>query len=256
MTPDSPNDPSELDPPAPTAVDPVDERLSAALDGPADPEAAPGAPAEAGGGERAAALAAARDLLAIPPPPLDDLTRRRLVRVALDELPAGRRRERRWATMVAVAAAVLGFIVVSGALIAALNHQSRSNSKAAQSGGLASRGATGTTNGGAPKPAADLREVSDPAVLRRKVEAALRSKTPPFATENGPTSRAAADSVAGAHCLSTVRLPAGATSGLLGNATFHGAPAVIVVGRDGPRVLIYVLANNDCRLLTSQFLRE
>jgi hypothetical protein len=256
MTPDSANDPSGLDPHVPTAVDPVDERLSAALDGSADPEAAAGEHAEESNEdrERAASLAAARDLLAIPPPPIDDLARRRLMRAALDAWPAPRRRDHRWSSMVGIAAAVLGFVVVAGSLIVALNHQSSSKSKgsgaALASGTTAADRLSGTTP--------DLREVSDPAVLRRRVEAALDAPRSPFGQGETaqPTSAPSADSAAGAHCMSSVRLPAGATASVLGNATFHGVPAVIVVGREGPRVLIYVLANDNCRLLTSQFLRR
>jgi hypothetical protein len=42
----------------------------------------------------------------------------------------------------------------------------------------------------------------------------------------------------------------------LSTASYRGAPAVVFVARDGPETLIYVLAQGDCRVLTSQFFRE
>ena len=57
-------------PPTVGAVDPLDERLSAALDGESAPRSATRADQA---DDRRRALAAARDLLAVPPPPLDDI---------------------------------------------------------------------------------------------------------------------------------------------------------------------------------------
>jgi hypothetical protein len=104
--------------------------------------------------------------------------------------------------------------------------------------------------------------VSDPAMLKRRVEAALHSQ----ALLDDPAHRYAASEKSDAQadasgpnppatrCIAKAPVPKGTTPIYLGTATFHGAPAVIVYTRDGVRVLVYVLASTDCRLLTSQFI--
>lgn len=257
----TPNEPPDLPPdrdPEPVAadapVDPLDERLSAALDG--HETDATFEPLDARGVERGRALAAARDLLAVPLEPLDDVTRRRLLRTALDASPTSSRgsseRALRWVRGVAVAAAVLAAIALSGWGLASLNHNS-SSSKGASS-------ANATT---APAGPVDLNEVSNPDVLKRRVEAALGVPIAP----TGPTSTTAVPNpeqttVSGGNaqlvsrCLSTLRVPAGDTPELLGTATFHGAPALVVIAREKSRTLIFVVATADCRLLTYQFLKR
>lgn len=271
MTNEPPTHPSGANPPEPerpeakrpepiTPVDPLDERLSAELDGAPAPD---GSSDDPRADDRRRALTEARDLLAIPSPPLDDITRRRMLRVALAELPSTRRRDLRNLNRVAVAAAVLAVVVIGGVALNALGNGSEHNAKRANASKSA---ATTSSHAGA---ARDLHEVSDPEVLRRRVETLLREEAVgvPAATTTvpahsdtiapeGPDTSRAQDRVAGDGCLSAVRVPAGAAPSVLAEATFDGAPAVVVVAHDGPRTLIYVLATADCRLLSSQFLKE
>jgi hypothetical protein len=254
-----PTEPPGRDAPEPVAaVDPLDERLSAALDGmwesgsdsgPGTESAPDDLAADTRALERSRALAAARDLLAIPPPPLDDLTRRRMVRAALAASPPSKHRDLRWLSRVTVAAALLAVVVMAGWALTTLdNTSSKSSGKVALS--------PATT---AVKETLDLQDVSDPLVLERRVRAALRSVSPAGAPQiAGPTpttpSGGRADALA--RCQPTVRVPAGVVPGILGTATYHGQPALVVVARDHSRTWIFVVASTDCRLLSSQFLRR
>jgi hypothetical protein len=245
-------------------VDPLDEQLSAELDGgdaPA-PDTAPSDPDDARVEGRRRALESARDLLSVPPPPLDDVTRKRLLRAAAAEWPRAKRRDPRWLNR-AAAAALIVIVALTGLMVKALDNGS--DGKASKS--RAGAGASGTTalSGTAPH---NLHEVSDPAVLRRRVEEVLHAgnssadalrkpqlqqqSTTTAATERGGAPQAGS----AARCLSAVRVPAGATPRILADATFDGAPAVVVVAHNGSQTLIFVLATADCRLLSSQFLRQ
>jgi hypothetical protein len=245
----------------------LDERLSARIDGVVDGDADAGATG-AGDPARLRALEAARDLLAVPPPPLDDLTRRRLVRTALDAAPASRHRDLRRLSRVSAAAAVVVLVVLAGWALKGPNH---SSSKAA----LAPRRATNAPTG-APL---DLHDVSDPAVLRQRVEAALGSSAPSAdqlatattaahssttvaqqRTQPPPTAQApttpAGEIARQSGCLSTVDAPAGTDPGVLGIATYRGQSALVIVARGRSQITILVVASADCRVLTSQFIRE
>jgi hypothetical protein len=236
-------------------VDPLDERLSAALDG--EPTGPGSTPLDASAAERERDLAAARDLLAVPPAPLDDLTRRRLVRAALDASPTSSRssseRALRWVRVGGVAAAVLAVIALSGWGLASLNQSSSKK-------GSETEAASGTT---APAGPVDLNEVSNPDVLKRRVEAALgvsiapTGPTPTTALPNPqPTTESGRGTKSVPRCVATVRVPAGDTPELLGTATFHGTPALVVVAREKSRTLIFVVATAGCRLLSFQFLKR
>jgi hypothetical protein len=251
-----PNVPPERDAEPVAPVDPLDERLSAALDG-HDADGTP-EPADARAVERGRDLAAARDLLAVPPAPLDDVTRRRLLRTALDAAPTPSRssggRTQRWVRGGSVAAVVLAVVAAAAWGLASLNRSPSTKESGSQA-------ASATT---APAGPVDLHEVSNPDVLKRRVEASL-NRTP--AAPTGPTSTTAAPgpglttaSGNGAkrlpRCVSTVRVPAGDTPELLGTATFHGTPALVIVAREQSRTLIFVVATTDCRLLSFQFLKR
>jgi hypothetical protein len=242
-------------PPPDTPPDPLDERLSAALDGEAEfPE-----PLDEATARRRRELEAARDLLAVPPPRLDDVTRRRLLRTAIDAAPASTlstrgRTARRWRSVV-VAAAVIAVIALAGLGIASLDNRSNDASSKANS---AASGTTSTPGG-----TLDLHEISDPSVLRRRVQAALNGSS--TATTNAPQVGTTTAAPSGgttettgvsARCVSTLKVPGGDTAHLLATATFHGTPALVVVARDPARVLVFVLARADCRLLSSQFLKQ
>jgi len=231
------------DDPVPTsdAVDPLDERLSAALDGePIAGAPGPGDPAldSAAAAARGRALAAARDVLATPPPPLDDVTRRRLLDTARAAGPAPRRDRARWLGPAASVAAVLVAVVLGGWGLIAVLHGSSTSSKSSAAG----QGAAAMTTG--PLHLRSLGEISNPARLLREVRAELARRP------SGDRS-----SVPGAACRGTVRVPTDVTLEVLARATFHGAPAVVLVGREPPRTLVYVLATGDCRLLSAQFFK-
>jgi hypothetical protein len=258
-------------------VDPLDERISAALDGAPAPEApsAPGRADDANAADRARAIEAARDLLSIPPPPLDDVTRRRMVRTALDTATASTSRattpssrdRRHWLRVAGVAAALIAVVGAGGWALTTLNHNASRSAPDAK----AASGTTGVPSlQSAP---VDLHEVSNPLVLKQRVLAALGSvnggsassgsAAPPEARAPsttavpgpGPASTTAGAAASPARCVSTVRVASGVTPELLGTATYRGAPAIVVIARDRSRTLIFVLASTDCRLLSSQFVR-
>jgi hypothetical protein len=265
-------DTPEAAPPNPPDVDPLDVRISAALDGRADPEAphpSSGPPSfdDDASAARARDLEHARSLLAVPPPPLDDLTRRRLVRVALDERSQSRRHTNTaWARLTAVAAVLVVVLAAGWGVVRFASHSGPSKSSSAAGS------ATETTASGA---IPNLHEVSNPAVLLRRVRAALAlppaqpdhengfsattTAAPPAAPSAASTTARASAGLAagsGSQCVGSLRLPAGVNARPFASATFHGAPAVVLVANEHPRILIYVLALDNCRLLTSQFFRE
>jgi hypothetical protein len=261
--PDNPDNPDETDEPV-AAVDPLDERLSAALDGNADPEPQPVDPSdEARVAARLRALEAGRDLLAIPPPPLDDLTRRRMLRAAIAATGSrSKRRDLRWLNRTGIAAALLALVVLAGWGLKSLDV----NSSESRSAGKAASSATTRPTAAAPSVLPDLHEVSDPTVLERRVEAALVAQERSGAAARLGTRKPAPDTLSSTTlggnaneqdvCVSTVPVPAGVTPGLLGTATFHDEPALVIVARDQSRTLVFVVARSDCRRLTSQLINH
>jgi hypothetical protein len=182
-------------------------------------------------------------------PPLDDLSRRRLVRGALDDAGASAPRRTRPARWLAAAAAV---VIVAGVAWLALRGGSDDHPSAAGSPAPTSS-TPGTTGPGTPSGAGsdaaqpneafagnsptsaadlgDLGEVADPGTLRTRVAdaTALRKSASPAA---GPCAAALASDHAGLG-------PVVAT----GRATFHGRPASVFVttSRAGERVAVVVL---------------
>ena len=129
MTDEPPTHPTE---PAPSdtvaAVDPLDERLSAALDGESAPEESD---TDADARRRSPSRARdARDLLAVPPPPLDDITRRRMLRAAVAVRPQGNTRDLKRLNRIGAAAAVLAVVVAGGLAIKAIGSSANNNGKA------------------------------------------------------------------------------------------------------------------------------
>jgi hypothetical protein len=258
------SDPGE----AVVAVDPLDERLSAALDGESVPEPLDDDERtdDEHTGDRRRALAEARDLLAIPPPALDDITRRRLLRAAVAEAPPGKARDARRLNQLGAVAAVLAVVVAGGLAINALGSSSESGSKAS-SKAAGDRAATATTAApGAGSRAAplDLHDVSDPAVLKRRVTAALSTaaqfgatgdnKSPSSTTQ---TSKRSPDSDSVARCLPKITVAKGATPArALADATYNGTPAVVATASSTSGTAVYVVSRSDCRLLTYQFLKR
>jgi hypothetical protein len=252
--PREPNEPPEPDAERDVPVDPLDERLSAALDG-----FEPTSELDASTRDRGRDLAAARDRLAVPPPPLDDLTRRRLLRTALDasttsSRPSGERTWR-WLRVGAVAAAVIVVLGLAGWGLSSLDLGSNSKESGSKADSAETSGPRGPVN---------LHDVSNPEVLKRRVESELRATSAPGASGTATTTAApnleqtttARRPPSAADCVASVPVPAGDTPQLLGTATFHDAPAFVVIARERTRTLVFVLAQTDCKLLTSQFLKQ
>jgi hypothetical protein len=200
-------------------------------------------------------------------PPLDELTRRRLVRDALDATPAtspGRDRRRR-APWWAAAAAVLVIAVAATALALRSGSGSGGRPTAAapttqpeRSPGPQAGSSSGTTGplspddrlavpapAGTPASGAslgDLGEVADHATLRKRVAAAERSLS---TTESGTGSTQSAFGAAPVTPPCTAELAAaqprlGPVLGS-GTATFHGAPATVVTARNRSGDLVAVV---------------
>jgi hypothetical protein len=214
-------------------------------------------------------------------PALDEVTRRRLVRGALDAAPpveapaAGRGRGRgRWLAAAAAAVAVAGLVtavVLAGG--GSGDHPTAARTPASTSspslpgtdaqGGATDRAATPTTQslappaGGSARSPGDLGplgEVADPATLRDRVEAARTT----FSDSNqafGSSLPEAAPKILPATPSTTIPCAAALTAarpGLdtveaVGTATFHGKPATVVVAttRTG-RTVAVVIVDSGC----------
>jgi hypothetical protein len=182
-----------------------------------------------------------------------------LLRTALDASTTSSRppgeRGWRWVRGGAVAAVVLAVLGLAGWGLASLNPTSN-NSQAG------SKAASAETTG--PRGPVNLHDVSNPDVLKRRVEAALGTISAPSASGNATTTAApdlnqttsAARPLSAAACVARAPVPAGDTPQLLGTATFHDVPAFVVVARESTRTLVFVLAQADCAVLTSQFLKR
>ena len=116
----------------------------------------------------------------------------------------------------------------------------------------------------APKAATlDLRDVSDPQVLKQRVAAALGTKEPRHhgRGRNVNDARAAEPELGGRGCGKQVSLDDHRVQGF-DSATrarrrdVKGAPAVVAVAANRSGTAVYVLATGDCRLLTYQFLKR
>ena len=251
-------DPSETG--APAAVDPLDERLSAELDGESTPEPVGAVDvAEAEADDRRRALGAARDLLAVAPPALDDVTRRRMVRAAVAVGPHGRPRDLTWLTRIGKVAAALAVVVAGGLAIKALANSSGPSYKASGGAGKASSPTTMAVRA-APF---DLHDVSNPDVLKRRVAAALGALGVTTSTAAAPLTAPLPEQPTSAadnspdRCLATVPHAKGAPAArVLAEATYKGTPAIVAVVTNGDGTAVYVLARSDCRLLTYQFLKQ
>lgn len=155
----------------------VDELISAALDGLLDEAAADlGVPhAEAHSlverhPERSSILRSAGALIAAPPPLLDEVTRRRLVAAALSASasPAASTARRRRLVAVAGIAAAVAMVAGIGAVLVGGPGDRDGGGDDIAAEGAASSGSTLALG-----PSADLGEVSDPSVLRDRLEQEL-----------------------------------------------------------------------------------
>lgn len=185
--------------------------------------------------------ARARDALrSAPEPRLDDVTRRRLVRAALEarprEAPASRPRRRAWRWVGAAAAVIVTVLVVGGLLV------SRDDSPTALQEDSASVAGSAPEDEDAP--------ASDEFSLEGAV-AALESPEEVLAFADGLVAAEATETPRLASTLACGdALPPDSEVDVSAEATYRDEPVLVVVGRhpagDG---LVYVVATADCRLV-------
>jgi hypothetical protein len=240
----------------------ADEALSAYLDGELDAfardhgltEAAARAELEAWPEltSRLAAFERARAAAQAPVPPLDDVTRRRLVNHAVDELPAPygpARRSRRWPAIAAIAAAGFLFLAGIGAVVSAFSGDGSSSrdsaSKAASSATAALHGDVG-----------DLGDVTSASALhalldRRETggtpgDAPTAARSEPFAGAAGANRQSESDSATVTPAACARELAGTRKVAFEGTGTFRGAPVTIVGIVNGGRTVVLVVSGTDC----------
>jgi hypothetical protein len=207
-------------------------------------------------GMRLEALERSRTALQAPVAPLDDLTRRRLVRNALQELPAEPHSSRRsppWAAITAVAAAAI--IAVAGIGVA-LSSSGGGDSSKSSVGSDASRGASAPLRGDV----GDLGDVTSPEALRTlldrraaaagagsdssKEDASAPTAAPGGADDETPSF---APQSTAASVMACARQVAGDRSiTFTGTGEYRGRPVTIVGLTTGARTIVFVVASADC----------
>jgi hypothetical protein len=228
----------------PSAPDPaLDDAVSAFLDGEPVDDATRARPEFAG---RLAELALARDALgaAEPVPALDDVTRRRLVRTAVDA--AADDRDARTSTWMrrlgplGAAAAVLAVVVGLGALVVSGGDDSDSTAVSSEDsssddsgGGAGAESATPDAVGGAPSDLGDLGDVSDLDALAAEVRDASRGAGDLDATQ------------ATLPCTEEITALEPGPIVATGTGTFEGRPAVVVVTTDAAGEQVVLVATTD-----------
>jgi hypothetical protein len=197
--------------------------------------------------------------LALDVEPLDELTRRRLVRAALDaandqgSTAPARSRPGRWVAvggaLAAAAAAVIGLVVVTESRTPDDVTAARAPAAAAESapGGAtsdssASRGQGSTALAAATRSLGDLGTLADAAELRRAIN---RADT---RTENRSGAAPQKSEADGGHCAGTVA-DAG-TPVATGSATWRGRAAeIVVVEQSSGTQIAFVLVPDSCERL-------
>ena len=182
-------------------------------------------------------------------PPLDDVTRRRLVRRALDE--AGRRPDRR-RLIGALSAAAAALVVVLGTALVLRDDGGGGDTAARPAGGDAERVESdegGADEAAAPSSFAELGEVSDPAVLRERLRALAPAPGPTESDEpGGADERETATAAVPPECLTALgRVGAGPPTVVAGG-TYRGAPALVLVAEKAGRDTAFVLDAATCEL--------
>jgi hypothetical protein len=239
---DDPMNP-QRDPAGPDPID-LDEAVSAFLDGEPVDDATRARPEFA---DRLAELTLARDALgdAEPVPALDDLTRRRLVRTAVDAAADdGDARTATWMRRLGplgAAAAVLAVVVGLGALVVSGGDDSDStavtsadSSRDDSGGGAGAESATPDAVGGAPSDLGDLGDVSDLDALAGEVEAQTTAR-------EGDLGAAELALPCAAEITAVAPGPIVAT----GTGTFEGRPAAVVVTTDATGEQVVLVATTD-----------
>lgn len=184
-------------------------------------------------------------------PPLDDLTRRRLVRRALDEPGAvvgdmaARRRQLVGALGVAAAAVV---VVVAGAVVLRAGDDSGDTTAARSADEEPAENGGANEAAAAPGAFADLGEVSDPAVLREQLGALAAAPEPRGESEGDTQERAAGGAAVPAGCLTVLEQAGAGSPTLVAGGTYQGAPALVLVAPKGGIDLAFVLDASTCEL--------
>lgn len=247
----------------------TDEALSALLDGELGAFAADHGVTEQvardrleswpGVAERRAALEQARAVVGSSTPPLDDLTRRRLVRTASNELPgsaaATPRPTRSWARIVAVAA--VGLVVVAGIGFAV---SSIDGDDASMTSGDSAATSAGPRRGDV----GDLGDVTSPEALRGLLdrrEAAARGEGDAAEQSGGgaeapqsdtsdvspSTEGGGFDSARGVSPKECAKQVAGRRKvAFTGTGTYQGTPVTVVGITERGRTIVLVVPSADC----------
>jgi hypothetical protein len=174
-------------------------------------------------------------------PPLDDHTRARLIRRALEEVPGSTTGRSRRAWALVAAAALLVVAVASGLLLASGGGRSPSAQRAPHrpptAGSQVPAAAPGAAATVAPRDLGGVGDVTDPARLRRVLAGPAGAASGSLTTLRDACGNG--EAVAGVTRVEAV-----------GTGVDAGQPAAIVVGRDtaGRRVAV-VVALHGCRVL-------
>ncbi|MGH9030778.1 MAG: hypothetical protein ACRDY4_13510 [Acidimicrobiia bacterium] len=181
-------------------------------------------------------------------PPLDDLTRRRLVRRALAE--AGPAVPARGARLLRIAAVVAGVAVVGGAAALLLRDGNGTGRETAERSAAPTEETRDQVAGAA---AGDLGEVSDPGVLRERLDALAQPRAAPDAGEEpgGGDTESFDDEATGvvalpAACVDVLEQQNAGAPTLVATATYGGAPVFVVVA--GADETAFVLDQSTCEL--------
>ncbi len=178
-------------------------------------------------------------------PPLDDVTRRRLVRTALE--PPAAPRTTRWVSAVSVAAALAIGVVVGTVLV---QEEDPPESTTAQRAPSASDleelesvpAAGGDASTGPVTLLGDLGDVTRPADLRAAIDASFERSIGP--SENAVTVYACGSQPAGMFGL--------VAASAAGTGTYEGAPVTVFVGTTPEGEALAVIARaGDCTVISS-----
>jgi hypothetical protein len=200
-----------------------------------------------------------RAAMQAPVAPLDDLTRRRLVRNALNELPAeagSSKPSRPWAAITAVAAAALIAVAGIGVAISSTGGGNGSSDRA-------SSGERADSAGPLRGDVGDLGDVTSPEALRtlldRRAAAeaagggaentspgapAASTTAPSDASDKAPSVPQTFSAAAVAACADQVAGDRPVT--FTGTGQYKGQPVTIVGITEGGRTIVFVVASTDC----------
>jgi hypothetical protein len=171
-------------------------------------------------------------------PPLDDVTRRRLVRRALDEPSVSPARARRaWAVVAAAAVVVVGVFAAAVVLRDDGGDTTAADRDRTEKTNEPTAGAADEEAAAAPIPLGNLGEISDPVVLRDRLKG--RAAAPPSPTE-----------LEAFACPTTSeQLGTSAPVTTFATGTYEGAPALVLVASKDGSDTAFVLDPATCTVL-------